>query len=425
MKGANRIGSVRGVVLRAHWSVPLIMLLLAYDLAARTLPAYAPGRAPVAYAAAGVVGALLLLVSLVVHEAAHALVARRCGISVRDMTLWALGGMTRMDQPTTARAAFTVAVSGPIASLLLGGAAVGAAVGVHAVLGWRIPVAVLGWLGTMNLLLGVFNLLPAAPLDGGRVLQAAWWWRTGDRERAQRAAGRSGQFVGVALAVLGWLVFVRGAPGGLWLMLVGLFVAGVAAAERRWAQLATALRGVRVAEAMTSPAVAGPDWLTVDRFLADVAAGAGHSVLALVDFEGRPSGVVQLRRLAAVPSGRREQVRVRDAATPLSRCTLAAPDELLTAVLERTGAGGGLPILVLDAGRLCGIVTGHDIERLSRRPTTGMTCGAALPPLWPRRAPRRTMGGERPREACREDRSLGLRPLAVLAHTFPGRGRAR
>lgn len=373
MKGSTRIGNVRGVVLRAHWSVPLIMLLLAYGLARRTLPAYAPGQAPVVYAVGGVAGALLLLVSLVVHEAAHALVARRSGISVRDMTLWALGGMTRMDPPATARAAFAVALSGPLASLLLGGAAVGGEVGVHAVLGWRMPVAVLGWLGGMNLLLGVFNLLPAAPLDGGRVLQAVWWWRTGDRERAQRVAGRSGQVVGMALGVLGWLAFVRGVPGGLWLMLVGLFVAGVAAAERRWARLAMALRGVRVADAMTSPAVTGPDWLSVDRFLSDVAARAGHSVLALVDLEGRPSGVVQLSRLAAVPPGRRETTRVRDVATPLSRCTLAAPDELLTAVLERLGAGGGLPILVLDGARLCGIVTGHDIERLSRRPTTGIT----------------------------------------------------
>lgn len=371
MKGSIRIGSVRGVVLRAHWSVPLIMFLLAYGLAGRTLPAYAPGLAPVVYAIAGVVGALLLLVSLVMHEAAHALMARRSGIPVRDMTLWALGGMTRMDRPTTARAAFAVAVSGPIASLLVGGAAVGGAAGVHAALGWRIPVAVLGWLGGMNLLLGVFNLVPAAPLDGGRVVQAAWWWRTGDRERGQRAAGRSGQIVGMALAVLGWLVFARGMASGLWLIVIGLFVTVVAAAERRWAQLATALRGVRVAEAMTSPAVTGPDWLTVDRFLSDVAAGAGHSVLALVDFEGRPTGVVQLRGLAAVPHGRREVLRVRDAARPLSQCTPAAPDELLTAVLDRLGSGGGLPVLVMDGGRLCGIVTAHDIERLFRQHTPG------------------------------------------------------
>lgn len=367
MNGSVRIGSVRGVALRTHWSVPLLMLLFAYGLGSRTLPAYAPGRAAAVYAVAGVAGGLLLLVSLVVHEAAHALTARRAGIPVQDMTLWALGGMTRMDRPATARAAFAVAASGPLASLVLGGAGLGAAAGVEAALGWRLPVAVLGWLGGMNVLLGVFNLLPAAPLDGGRVLEAAMWWRTGDRDRAQRAAGRSGQAVGMVLVAVGWLAFVRGVGGGLWLAVIGLFVAFTAAAERRRAELGTALRGVRVTEAMTAPVVTGPDWLTVDRFLPDVAVHARHSVLPLVDFEGRPSGVVQLRRLAAVPAGRRETLRVRDMATPLSRCTLAAPDELLDGVLDRLGSGGGLPILVMDGSRLDGIITAHDIGRLAQQ----------------------------------------------------------
>lgn len=368
MKGSIRLGGIRGIPLRAHWSVPLIMLLFAYGLADRTLPGYAPGQARVVYAAAGVIGALLLLMSLVAHEAAHALTARRTGTSVRDVTLWALGGMTRMDRPTTARTAFTVAVSGPLTSLLLGGIGLGAAYAVEVTLGWRIPIAVLGWLGGTNLLLGVFNLLPAAPLDGGRLLQALLWWRTGDRERAQRAAGRSGQVLGMALGALGWLTFMRGITGGLWLMAIGLFVAGAAAAERRWAELVTALRGVRVGQAMTSPLVTGPDWLTVDRFLSEVAAETRHSVLPLLDFDGRPSGVVRLRSLAAVPSARQASVRARDVATPLSQCTLAAPDELLNSVLERLGAGGVLPILVMEDGRLRGIITGYDIDRARRQP---------------------------------------------------------
>ncbi|MGW5124219.1 site-2 protease family protein [Streptomyces sp. NPDC004069] len=368
MKGSIRIGSIRGLAIQAHWSVPLVMLFFAYGLASWTLPSYEAGRAPVVYAAGGVVGASLLLVSLVVHEVAHALTARRAGITVRDVTLWALGGLTRMDRPTTARTAFSVAVSGPVASLLLGGVWLGAAAGVDATLRWRIPVAVLGWLGGTNLLLGVFNLLPAAPLDGGRLVQAAVWWRTGDRERAQRAAGRSGQVVGMALAAAGWVVLLRGMTGGLWLMAIGLFVAGTAAAERRWAELVTALRGVRVGQTMTTPVVTGPDWLTVGRFLSEVATHTGHSVVPLLDFNGHPSGLLQLRRLASVPPGRREVLRARDLATPLSRCTLAAPDELLNSVLERLGnAGGGLPILVMDDGRLDGIITAHDIDRSRRR----------------------------------------------------------
>jgi CBS domain-containing protein len=269
-------------------------------------------------------------------------------------------------------------VSGPLASLVLGGAALGAAVGAGAG-GWRIPAVVLAWLGGTNLLLGVFNLLPAAPLDGGRVLQAALWWCTGDEDRARRAAGRSGQILGMGLAVVGWLAFVRGVPGGLWLLVIGWFVALTAAAERRWAELRTVLRGVRVREAMTSPAATGPDWLTVNRFLSDVAAQTGHSVLPLVDFEGRPSGVVRLRRLGALPSQQRETLRIREVATPLSQCTLATPDELLTGVLDRLGSGGGLPILVTDSGRLDGIVTAHDIDRVAQRHTAGPDGAAPTP----------------------------------------------
>ncbi|WP_079249329.1 site-2 protease family protein [Streptomyces sp. IMTB 2501] len=404
MKGSIRLGTVCGLAVRAHWSVPLIMLLFAYALARQVLPGSAPGQAPVVYAVAGVVGASLLLGSLVVHEAAHGLTARRAGISVRDITLWALGGLTRMDRPATARAAFTVAGSGPLASLLLGGIGLGAAYAVQAALGWRIPVAVLGWLGGTNLLLGVFNLLPAAPLDGGRLLQAVLWWRTGDRERAQRAAGRAGQIVGMALGVVGWLAFVRGTTGGLWLMLVGLFVASAAAAERRWAELVTALRGVRVEQTMTTPVVTGPDWLTVDRFLSEVASRARHSVLPLLDFDGRPSGVVQLRQLAVVPPGRRESLRVGDLAAPLSRCTIAAPEELLNSVLERLGTGGGLPILVLHDGRLCGIVTAHDIDRArqSHRRPSGLPQSSG-PPL---RAPG-SRSGQAPHPGPRRPRRGG------------------
>ncbi|MGJ5748906.1 Zn-dependent protease [Streptomyces puniciscabiei] len=406
MRGSILLGTVRGMAVRAHWSVPLIMLLFAYGLATRTLPGYAPGQAPMVYAVGGVVGAALLLMSLVVHEMAHALVARRAGLSVRDVTLWALGGLTRMDRPTTARAAFTVAVSGPLASLFLGGLGLGAAYGVRAALGWRIAVAVLGWLGGTNLLLGVFNLLPAAPLDGGRLLLAVLWWRTGDRDRAQRAAGRAGQVLGTALGVLGWLAFLRGTTGGLWLMVVGMFVAAAAAAERRWAELVTALRGVRVSQAMTTPVVTGPDWLTVDRFLSEVAAQAHHSMLPLVDFGGRPSGVVRLSLLTALPADRQESLRVRDLAAPLSRCTLAAPEEPLNSVLERLASGGGLPILVMDDGRLCGIVTAHDIDRSRRRPghaPLARSPGTPLQALRGLRGPRGPRAGprqsRRPRDA--------------------------
>ncbi|MFE2160233.1 site-2 protease family protein [Streptomyces lydicus] len=370
MNGSVQIGQVVGVPLRMHWSVPLLVGLFAFGLGRQALPAWMPGRPSAVYALGGVVGAVLLTGSLLLHEAAHAATARRRKISVEDVTLWALGGMTRMGRPQSAAAAFAVAVSGPLTSLVLGGAALGAGIGLQRLAGWaELPAVILLWLGWANLFLGVFNLLPAVPLDGGRVVQAVLWWRTKDRDRADLAASRGGQVMGVLLVAAGWISVLRGAPGGLWIVFVGLFIMVVAGAERRRAALHTSLRGVRVADAMSSPVVTGADWLTVRRFIDEVAVPAHHSALPLLDFEGRPSGLVQLQRLASVPPPSRETARVREVATPLSQCAVAAPDDLLSDAVDRFTLRTGARLLVLDAGRLVGIVTGKDVTRLMQRRT--------------------------------------------------------
>ncbi|AKA07243.1 membrane protein [Streptomyces noursei ZPM] len=376
MNGSVRIGRVVGVPLRMHWSVPLLVVLFAYGLGRQTLPVIAPGRSAVVYAVAGVVGAALLTGSLLLHETAHAAIARRKQISVEDVTLWALGGMTRMGRPQTAAAAFAVAVSGPLTSLLIGGVALGAGFGLSELSGWAVPTVVLVWLGWANVFLGVFNLLPAVPLDGGRVVQALMWWRTGDRDRADLVASRGGQVMGGLMVAAGWFLVLRGAASGLWLAFIGLFIMVVAGAERRRATLQASLRGLRVSEAMSSPVVTGADWLTVQRFIDEVAVQTGHSAVALLDFEGRPSGLVQLRRLAAIPVAQRAELRVRDVATPLSQCAVAAPDDLLIEALEKPSLRTGMRILVVDAGHLVGIVTAKDVSRMMQRRTLSGQTGA-------------------------------------------------
>ncbi|WP_369360230.1 site-2 protease family protein [Streptomyces sp. cg2] len=376
MNGSVRIGHVVGVPLRMHWSVPLLVVLFAYGLGRQTLPVITPGRSALVYAVAGVVGAALLTASLLLHETAHAAIARRKQISVEDVTLWALGGITRMGRPQSASAAFAVAVSGPLTSLVIGGVALGAGFGLGTLSLGAVPAVVLVWLGWANVFLGVFNLLPAVPLDGGRVVQALLWWRTGDRDRADLAASRGGQVIGGLLVAAGWIAVLRGMTGGLWLAVIGLFITVVAGSERRRAALQSALRGVRAADAMSSPVTTGADWLTVQRFIDEVAVQTGHSAVPLLDFEGRPSGVVQLRRLASIPLAQREELRVRDVATPLSQCAVAAPDDLLTEALDKLSLTTGMRILVVDAGHLVGIITGKDVSRLMQRHTLSGRAGA-------------------------------------------------
>ncbi|AMW14336.1 hypothetical protein A4E84_35495 [Streptomyces qaidamensis] len=367
MNNSVRMGRVLGVPLRIHWTVPLLVVLFGYSLGSQTLPAMIPDQSNATYTIAGLAGALLLLVSLLAHEAAHAITARKKGITVQSITLWALGGMTRMGRPRTPGSTFWIAVSGPLTSLLASALALGAGIGLNTLSGAAVPAAVLLWLGWVNLVLAVFNLLPAAPLDGGRVVQALTWWRTGDQDRAERVAARAGQVLGVVLIGLGWIVVLRGALSGLWLTVIGFFVVIVAGAEHQRARLAPALRGMRAADAMTSPVETCQDWLTVQRCIDDVAADTRHSALALIDFEGRPSGLVHLPRLARIPAEQRDTLRVRDVATPWARCTTCAPDEMLQDVLEKLSPGRALPVLVTEGQNLTGMITADDISRIVRR----------------------------------------------------------
>ena len=193
MREPVRFGKVAGIPVGAHWSVLVVLLLVAEGMAMVVLPELVPDHSPVAYWLAGLLTALIFLGSLLAHELAHALVARTYGLSVQRITLWMLGGVSLLGgEPPTPRADLRVALAGPLASVAV---AVGSAALAMAgqVLGAPdLAVATAAWLATMNAVLSVFNLLPGAPLDGGRVLRAFLWRRLGDRDRAEIAAARSG-----------------------------------------------------------------------------------------------------------------------------------------------------------------------------------------------------------------------------------------
>ncbi|GAB3979338.1 hypothetical protein GCM10029978_074450 [Actinoallomurus acanthiterrae] len=164
---------------------------------------------------------------------AHALVARKKGIRVRSITLWMLGGVAQLGgEPGTVRADFLIAAAGPMTSLAAGAGFIGAGMAVGAGSGPAIIMAALGWAGAMNVFLAVFNLLPRAPLDGGRILRALIWMWCGDRGRANRVATGAGQVLGAVLIGAGLAeVMVLRQPGGLWLSLVGWFIIWASARE--------------------------------------------------------------------------------------------------------------------------------------------------------------------------------------------------
>jgi Zn-dependent protease/predicted transcriptional regulator len=370
------LGRIRGIRVGVNWSVLLIVALLAYGLAVGEFPAAAP-RHPVAeYVAAALVTAVAYLGSLLAHELAHSLVARRNGLKVEDITLWLLGGVSRLQgEVASPGAEIRVAGVGPLVSLILGGAFMLVAWLLHTSGVGGVVVAALAWLGGINLLLAVFNVIPAAPLDGGRLLRAVLWRITGDRLRAAVWSARSGQVFGWALVVVAaYLVLVRREYNWLWFALVGWFLISAATAEGQQAMVQSRLRTIAVREIMTAHPVTVPGSATVAWFLDDYLPWHRHSAFPVEADDGQTIGLVTVHRINQVPAAERGRTTLRDIACPLSDVARATPDEPVADVLPRLNACSENRALVFADGHLAGIVSSADIsralERLSRGPGT-------------------------------------------------------
>lgn len=366
MKATIPLGRFAGVPVGAHWSVLVTVVILADLLAVGILPAAVPGLDAAAYWVTAAVVTVLFVASLLGHELAHAALARRFGIRVKSITLWMFGGAAMFeDEPPSPRADALVAGVGPatsagLAAVFLAGAAV---VSPEWLSG--LPVAGLSWLAVVNLLLAGFNLLPAAPLDGGRLLRAWLWKRSGDRDRAAGTAGMVGQALGFALVGLGIMeLFLWNSLGGLWLAFIGWFIAAGAGAERAQALILGKLGHARVGDVATPNPTVAPGWFTVDAFLDHLSQlNVRYRVFPVTDFTGTPVGVISLRDLIATRPDTRRSTRVQDVARRLDERSLALAEEPLTDLLLRRAVlrPGVDAVVVLRDRRLAGIVTAADI----------------------------------------------------------------
>jgi len=365
MTASIRFGRIAGIPVGASWSALLIALLFAWSLGGELLPAQVPGLVPAAYWLAGAAGAGLFLASLLAHEIGHALVARRAGLRVRGITLWLLGGVAQLeDEPASPRDELRVAIVGPAISLALAGAFGVAAAALSVVGAPALLVVMAAWLALGNVALGVFNLLPAAPLDGGRVLRGLLWRRHGNRVRAAVTATRAGVWVGTGLVAYGLLgAFTGWGIGTLWTALVGWFLVIAARQERELALLGGGLdRGLRAAQVMTPAPAVAPAWFTVDAFLRTYVEPWQAAALPLRGFDGHPAGVVTAAALYAVPADRRHIVRAGDVAIPMSALVLVGPDEPVADLAARL-AGGRTVAVVVSGGQLLGLITAADLAR--------------------------------------------------------------
>jgi len=366
MRQNIRLGTWLGIPVGMNWSLLFLLALFAWELAEFEFPSHA-GHASGADWVAGVVGALMLLVSLIAHEMSHSVVARHNGVGVRSITLFLFGGVSQLEgEAHTPGADFRIAAVGPATSLVTAGIFCAAQAAAVAAGAHGLVVATLKWLWEINVVLAVFNMIPGAPLDGGRVLRSALWRHWGDRLRASSAAARAGVGVAVVLIAFGVMAFLYVGITGLWAALIGFFLYSAARGEERYAQVQEAVLNLRVWQAMVQHPPVVPDRTTVADLVSRYLWHYRGDALPVTDDSGMLAGVVTARAVRSVVPGQQGHVKVSQIAIPLDGVPVARPDEPLNALLERMAAHEGHPALVLDAdNRLAGIVTLADVERVA------------------------------------------------------------
>jgi len=362
MSPSIRLGKLFGIEIGANWSLIFIFALIAWSLATQYLPAAAPGHGSATYWITGIVGALLFYAALLAHELSHSLVARRYGVKVKGITLWLFGGVSQLEgEPTTAPSEALIAGVGPLTSFVVAAVCYGVAV----VASNDLVAGLFSYLFQVNLLLAIFNLVPAFPLDGGRLLSSILWWRSGSRQSGVHNAVRVGRVFAYLMIAGGVALFLFGQGfNGLWLAFIGWFLLSAAAQEEAGSAVRTLLRNIPVSAAMTSPVVTLPDWITVDQFLESVAPNHSFTTYPVHDASGKLTGVVRLGDLVRLPRQERSEKHLIDVARPISAVPTSTPREDLAALIQRLGTGLDQRVLIFDNGQLVGIVSPADVARL-------------------------------------------------------------
>jgi len=355
-----RIG---GIDVRLDLSWLLIFALILVSLAAGYFPNTHPGHSTLDYAVAGLVATLLFFGSILAHEFSHAVVARLSGVRVPAITLFLFGGVSHMeDEAASPGQELRIAAVGPLASFALAGVFAG----VHAVMpgaGESLAAGVVLYLAWINAALGVFNLLPGFPLDGGRVLRALAWWRTGSIRRATRIAADAGKGLAIGLMVLGGLQIFAGALlGGVWLILIGMFLRGTAEAGYQSLVLLQTLKDVTVADvAIRDPVTVSPD-LSVQQLLDDYLLAYGYRAFPVVDGV-EVLGLISVTDLGDLPAEKRADTTVRERMRPRDQVPVVSPDLDVTDAMKRLAAGSGERLLVMRGDELAGLLPASALSR--------------------------------------------------------------
>ncbi|MEY4704553.1 MAG: hypothetical protein RL042_749 [Nitrospirota bacterium] len=364
-----KIGRALGIPIHVHASWFVVFSFVTWSLATGYLPGTLPGLSAPRYWGMGGIASLLLFLSVLLHELGHSYVALRYQIPIKQITLFIFGGMAHMGkEPPSPRAEFLIAMAGPLVSLLLGAGCLGGAMAVESLLAQSGAqgLAVLGGLlGMVNVQLGLFNLVPGFPLDGGRVLRAGLWAWNKDFNRATRQAALTGIGFGVVLGLIGAVVIAGAWSGALgqstaanggWLMVIGAFLFSSALASRRQAAMRISLASVTVGQVMVHPVVTVSPDMTVQDAVDQYFVAYGFGGFPVCE-EGQILGVITVGEVQAVPAALWPWRRVREIMRPVSQSLCIPPDWSVMQAMERMVQGGWDRLVVMEHGVIVGLIT--------------------------------------------------------------------
>jgi len=367
MRPSLPLGRIAGIEISVNWSLAIMFFLIAAGLASEIFPSDVPGYSTTSYIIAALIAVVLFYASLLAHELGHALVARRLGTRVEGITLWLFGGVARLSGDSVSDSAeLRITLVGPVITIAVGVvfALISAALGALNI--FPLTADMFAWLARINFILAAFNLIPAFPLDGGRVLRAILWHFTKNQVQATSIAAWLGPAFGVLMIVGGlyYFWFLQGSLiNGVYFAFLGWFLFTAAGSQELQTRFQRSLAGVRVGDVMTPDPVTAPDWITVDDFIARFASVYRATAYPVRNFNGQLTGLVALHDLAKVPSHDRSVTKVGAIARELSRLPVARADDPLVGLVPQLEDPGVGYALVMDGDRLIGLVSPADIKR--------------------------------------------------------------
>lgn len=369
MRSQVKLGRIAGIAIGLHYSWFLIAFLIIFSLADH-FHSQVPLWSDITVWAAAVITGILFFVTLLLHELAHSVVAQSWGLKVKAITLFALGGVSQIEsEAPNAKSEFWIAIAGPLTSLLLGG--IFLAIAWFA--GWRPgteppapTMAVLLWLGYINVGLAVFNMIPGYPLDGGRVLRSIIWWISHSMEKATKWASYVGQAVAFLFILRGIWQFFHGAGfQALWIAFIGWFLLDASRSSFAQVELVSALRGRRVADVMDRECVSVESHLSLQDFVEEYLLRTGKRCFVVVQ-GGYLVGLVTPADVRAIPRERWPQTSVQSVMRPLRDLRTVSPETPAMDALEIMGREDLNQLPVVSGGKLEGMFSRSHILNFLR-----------------------------------------------------------